>query len=108
MDLFFITYDTQSSKLPKVDIINKRSRTILEQQELERHTAISFKASADLQSRTAPHRSIKDPSSRTFDSSSTYKTHAMLIELMFCVPVIDQHPIHRGGGGRGEGVATII
>ena len=100
----------QSSKLPKVDIINKRSRTILKQQELERHTAISFKASADLQSRTAPHRSIKDPSSRTFDSSSTYKTHAMLIELMFCVPVIDQHPIHRGGGRgvRGEGVATII
>ena len=79
----------QSSKLPKVQIINKRSRTILKQQEIERHTAISFKASADLHSRTAPQRSIKDPSSKTFDSSSTYKTNAMLIELTFCVPLID-------------------
>ena len=40
-------------------------------QNMKTHTAISFKPSAERQSRTAPQRSINDPSSRMFDSPST-------------------------------------
>ena len=50
--------------------LNTRSRNIVKQM-IERHTGISFIASADLHSKTAPQRSISDPSSKTLDSSST-------------------------------------
>lgn len=50
--------------------LNTRSRNIVKRM-IERHTGISFIASVDLHSKTAPQRSINDPSSKTLDSSST-------------------------------------